>query len=178
MTATISPNNATDKTIIWSSSDPDIVSVDDDGLITGVDVGGPVVIKATSANNSGAYDEIDINVIPTEEMAFAELDALLDSINELTVRGPTNTSPVIEAPADSDGVTYRLTSASPTSGTPRIVINATGKEATVTRHSSSNREGQIRLRASKYGYSRESDAFTVTIPRNRTSGRGAVTVYK
>ncbi|NMB96873.1 MAG: Ig domain-containing protein [Clostridiaceae bacterium] len=178
LTATISPNNATDKTIIWSSSDPDIVSVDDDGLITGVDVGGPVVIKATSANNSGAYDEIDINVIPTEEMAFAELDALLDSINELTVRGPTNTSPVIEAPADSDGVTYRLTSASPTSGTPRIVINATGKEATVTRHSSSNREGQIRLRASKYGYSRESDAFTVTIPRNRTSGRGAVTVYK
>lgn len=178
LTATISPNNATDKTIIWSSSDPDIVSVDDDGLITGVDVGGPVVIKATSANNSGAYDEIDINVIPTEEMAFAELDALLDSINELTVRGPTNTSPVIEAPADSDGVTYRLTSASPTSGTPRIVIKATGKEATVTRHSSSNREGQIRLRASKYGYSRESDAFTVTIPRNRTSGRGAVTVYK
>jgi hypothetical protein len=104
----------------------------------------------------------------------------LDSINELKVRGPASISPVIEAPADSDGVTYRLTSASPTSGTPRIVINATGKEATVTRHSSSDREreGQIRLRASKYGYSRESDAFTVTIPRNRTSGRGAVTVKK
>lgn len=49
ITAKILPENATDKTIKWTSSDPSIASIDDTGIITGISAGS-VTIKATSGD--------------------------------------------------------------------------------------------------------------------------------
>ena len=48
LTATISPSNATDKSIIWSSDNTNVVCVDNNGNITGVSSGSAIVTVKTS----------------------------------------------------------------------------------------------------------------------------------
>lgn len=48
LTATISPSNATDKSIIWSSNNTSVVCVDNNGNITGVSPGSAIVAAKTS----------------------------------------------------------------------------------------------------------------------------------
>ena len=51
--ATVTPNDASDKTISWSTSDDSVATVDSSGLVTPQSIGGPVTITATSnADNS------------------------------------------------------------------------------------------------------------------------------
>ena len=62
LTADVTPDDATDKSITWSSSDESIASVDAIGKVTANGVG-RVLIRAT--NSSGRYDEIELTVVPT-----------------------------------------------------------------------------------------------------------------
>lgn len=48
LTASISPSNATDKSIIWSSNNTSVVCVDNNGNITGVSPGSAIVTAKTS----------------------------------------------------------------------------------------------------------------------------------
>lgn len=48
LTATISPSNATDKSVIWSSDNTNVVCVDNNGNITGVSSGSAIVTAKTS----------------------------------------------------------------------------------------------------------------------------------
>lgn len=57
--ATIYPSNATDKTIVWSSSEPSIATVSD-GVVTGVAVG-TAVITASSQNGKTATCEVTVS---------------------------------------------------------------------------------------------------------------------
>lgn len=50
--ATVAPDNATNKDVTWSSSDPTIANVDSNGKVTGVQIGGPVTITATTVDGS------------------------------------------------------------------------------------------------------------------------------
>ncbi len=60
LTATVSPANATDQTITWSSADENIVKVDQNGKITAVN-GGTTTITATSADGN-VKASCDVNV--------------------------------------------------------------------------------------------------------------------
>lgn len=51
LNAEVKPDNATDKTIVWSSSNPDVASVDSNGLVT-AKTAGTVTIKAMSLDGS------------------------------------------------------------------------------------------------------------------------------
>ena len=53
LTATASPESATDKSLTWSSSDPDVASVNADGLVT-AHMPGEAVITVTSAEGPSA----------------------------------------------------------------------------------------------------------------------------
>lgn len=53
LTATISPSNATDKSVIWSSDNSSVVSVDNSGNICGM-VAGTAIITAKSSNGKTA----------------------------------------------------------------------------------------------------------------------------
>lgn len=50
LTATITPDNATDKTVVWSSIDEAIATVSNEGLVTAVALSGQTKIRASAAN--------------------------------------------------------------------------------------------------------------------------------
>ena len=57
--ATVLPEETTDKTVIWQSSDEDVVTVSDEGLVTAIMEGSATI----TAYCGGAYGECKINVI-------------------------------------------------------------------------------------------------------------------
>ena len=58
LTATVSPDNATDKTVIWTSSVPGVATVSDTGLVTGETEGQTVI----TASAGGMTDRVTIKV--------------------------------------------------------------------------------------------------------------------
>lgn len=62
LTADVLPENASDKSVVWSSSDSKIATVNAKGEVSAINVGS-VVIKAT--NSAGISSEISLTVIPT-----------------------------------------------------------------------------------------------------------------
>lgn len=54
LTATISPTDVTDKTVIWSVDDATVATVDQDGTVTGVSVGDATVTATTSTGISAS----------------------------------------------------------------------------------------------------------------------------
>ena len=66
--ANILPVNATDKSVIWTTSDPNIVSVDQSGKITGINAGTAIV---TVTANDGSYSSsCNVNVYKVTRLFF------------------------------------------------------------------------------------------------------------
>lgn len=61
LTATVKPDNATDKTVTWTTDNPTVATVSTAGLITGVK-SGTAQIKATTGN--GKFATCDVTVTP------------------------------------------------------------------------------------------------------------------
>ena len=62
LSATVEPNDATNKGLIWSSGDTSKATVDASGLVTPVAVGGPIAITVTSDADNAKSDSIAITV--------------------------------------------------------------------------------------------------------------------
>ena len=80
LSAVICPENAIDKRVRWSSSETNVVSVDESGMVTAKSMGS-AIITATSVNTGYSGDCI-INVVPPE------------IINNFIVNGTVNASDV------------------------------------------------------------------------------------
>lgn len=65
LTADVTPENAADKSVTWSSEDESIASVDEEGNVTAHAVG-QVKITATSTVNSKINDYAEVEVVPAE----------------------------------------------------------------------------------------------------------------
>ena len=63
LTATILPENTTDKTVTWSSSESSIAGVDDNGTVTAVSAG-TAVITATTVNGRTAECTVTVQAAP------------------------------------------------------------------------------------------------------------------
>ena len=70
LTATITPGNATDRTVTWTTSDPSVATVSQDGVVTGV-APGPVTITATAGGISGTK-VLTVNSIPVQSVSIGE----------------------------------------------------------------------------------------------------------
>ena len=86
LVATISPSNATNKDVIWTSSNQSVVSVDALGNVIGNDFG-TAIITATSVDKSSVQAKCTITVVPngnnTNVNFFSSmLNELLDYVNE------------------------------------------------------------------------------------------------
>ena len=68
LTATVSPDNATNKTLTWSSSNTAVATVDENGVVTGVSAG-TATITATAHDGSG----VSASCIVTVEHASVQL---------------------------------------------------------------------------------------------------------
>lgn len=79
-TATVSPDNATNKTVTWSSSNTAIATVDSAGIVTGV-AAGTSSIRATSNDNYAIYGEATLTVTP---ISTSNVYTLVTSVNDLT----------------------------------------------------------------------------------------------
>lgn len=64
LSAIVSPVNASDKSVTWSSNNTEIASVDEAGVVTAIAVG-EAVISATSVSNPDISAACVVNVIPT-----------------------------------------------------------------------------------------------------------------
>ena len=61
--AHISPENATNKTVLWTSSDTNIAEVSSDGTVTAGNAEGTVTITARSQDDSSIYDQCEVTVV-------------------------------------------------------------------------------------------------------------------
>ena len=74
--ATVTPENTTDKTITWTSSDETVATVDKNGKITTLK-GGKAIIRATSSTE-GVYAECTVNVkVDSKEITLKDKEIVL-----------------------------------------------------------------------------------------------------
>lgn len=65
LSATVAPENAQDKSLTWSSGDPSIAEVDENGIVTGMGAGNVAIIAASNANPQlSRYYIITVTVPP------------------------------------------------------------------------------------------------------------------
>ncbi len=69
LSATVSPNNATDKTVTWSSSNNSVVTVNSSGLITAKSAG-TAIISAETVNGLSASCDVTVNPQGRESVAL------------------------------------------------------------------------------------------------------------
>lgn len=79
LNATVAPANATCKDIIWSSNNPDYVSVDENGKVTALD-GGRATITATTKDNAFVASCVINSIVPVKgiSLGYNEVEAYVD----------------------------------------------------------------------------------------------------
>ena len=96
LTTAIAPADATNQVLNWTSSDTDIATVDEEGLVRGVSVG-EVTITATAADGSEVAASVRITVEPILVEGIT-----LTGVPASVTRGDTFTIKAAIKPADAD----------------------------------------------------------------------------
>lgn len=139
LTATVLPDNATDKTVIWSSSNASIASVED-GVVTAVKEGAATITVASKDGGARAACEVMVaaKVIDVESITLSQKEATITVGESLTLKAtvlPENatdktvtwTSNNTSVATVSDGVVKAVGA-----GSASITATAGGKNATCT----------------------------------------------
>lgn len=79
LNASVSPDNATDNRVVWSCDNPDVATVDENGVITAVSVG-EATVTVTAADGSGVSASCRVKVNPVLVRSI-ELD-----VNDISLR--------------------------------------------------------------------------------------------
>ena len=82
LAATVAPENATDKTVTWTTDNDKIATVDKNGVLTGV-AEGKVVVTATTANGKTA----DISVYVTKVAIDGTQDEVYNTVDAFATNG-------------------------------------------------------------------------------------------
>lgn len=93
---TMLPENASDKSEIWTSSDPSVATVDDLGKITAVSEGS-CTVRVTSAQNPDVFAEVDVTVTAGVQITY--IDGIL--VVNKTYALPADYNPGVDADAQA-----------------------------------------------------------------------------
>ena len=115
--ATVTPDEATDKAVTWSSSDEKVATVDSNGKVTAV-ASGNAVITATSESNEDVKANYDVTV--TDKATSSS-----SSSNKGTTSSKGNTSTGSSSWTGGSTITGRSSSAGSTTTTPVAPSNPT-----------------------------------------------------
>ena len=88
--ATVTPDEATDKTVTWSSSDEKVATVDSNGKVTAV-ASGNAVITATSESNEDVKADYDVTV--TDKATSSSSSSNKGTTSSSSSAGSTTTTP-------------------------------------------------------------------------------------
>lgn len=139
LTATVTPDDATDRTITWNSSDPSVVSVaSSTGLINGLKPGS-VTVTATAADGSGMRDSITVNVKGSITISGGSTVVEGQSVQLTATLNPTNTDSSVTWKSDKETV---------------ATVDASGKVTGV-------KKGEVTITAEKSDYKTASYKVTV-----------------
>lgn len=75
LSATVVVAGATDDSVAWSSADDGIATVSPTGVVTGIAIGGPVDITATSVVDPTKFDTVAITVVAPGDVTLSGLTA-------------------------------------------------------------------------------------------------------
>ncbi len=81
--AIVRPDDATDKSVVWSSNDESIVTVDQNGIVTAIEVG-TAVVRATSGYDPAIYAECNVTV--EDEAVIVAVEGITLNKTELTLK--------------------------------------------------------------------------------------------
>ncbi|MDE6741791.1 MAG: C10 family peptidase [Muribaculaceae bacterium] len=106
LSATVLPEDASDKSIVWSSSNPEIANVDQTGLVTAF-TPGIVIITVKAASNEEISTSCQITV---KEKVVEAVGVVLDRTEATLTEGDTLTLTAIVDPAETTDKTLTWTS--------------------------------------------------------------------
>ena len=90
MTPTVAPDNATDKTVTWTSSDPNVATVDANGVVTAVSAGtATITATATNGTTETTDDQIATCAVTVTAGAATPTPTLLTTITPDASGNPT-----------------------------------------------------------------------------------------
>lgn len=168
--ATVSPTNATNQDYVWASLDESIATVDENGLVTAIAVGG-TTITATAQDGSGVYGSCTVTV--TAKPAVSNVDDKLVNSNTIgqdttnysswttpnNIKTGINSDAVYEGQSAGDNNTIQLRSNKSNSG---IVTSESGgkiKKITVEWNSNTTSGRKINVYGKNTAYSSPSDLY-------------------
>ena len=147
LTATVSPENADNKTVTWSSSDEAIATVDENGKVTAV-TAGTATIKATANDGSEVFGSCAVTV----SLVAVTSITLNKTTTKITVGGTETLSVTSVLPANATDKTYTWSSSDETIAT----VDANGKVTAVA-------VGTATIKATANDDSGVKDECTVTV---------------
>jgi uncharacterized protein YjdB len=72
LSATVLPNDATDKSVTWSSSNSGVASVDSSGVVSGVTIGSATITVTTTDGGFTAQCSVSVSASPYTELEYIE----------------------------------------------------------------------------------------------------------
>lgn len=104
--ATVRPDNANDKTVLWSSSKPEIASVDANGKVTAVAEGTAVITAKAGKKTANCSVSVKRKAIPVESVSLNKTETTIEEGSTETL-----TATVLPANADDPTVTWSTSDA-------------------------------------------------------------------
>ncbi|MDR3236313.1 MAG: Ig-like domain-containing protein [Prevotellaceae bacterium] len=194
LTATVTPNNATDKTVTWSSADDAVAEVAEDGTVTAKAVGNTTITATASGKTATSV------VIVAEGTPVVEVTGV--SLNKLSLALVIGGKEKLTATVEPDNATNKTVSWSSSAetiatvandgtvtaaaeGSATITATASGKTATavvtVTKEAPPTEEGWTEVTASPFTASGKFVDDEVTLPEESAlykQGRTGVLQYR